>query len=383
MWFKHSANPDYYGYYQVGNKKFYNKIQALMEATKTSLDPKWIYFPEIFDKLDWKKSLNINIKYLYMLRAKQLREKYDYLVLHYSGGADSHTILETFINNNIKLDEVYVRWPVEYTESKWKASNSDDPKNFLSEWELTIKPALEKLRTTHANIKITINDITNNFKVHLNGLNDDMFVYSHGGVYMGIGSFTKMTSVINSELDYLTKSKVGNITGVDKPLLINSNNKVLFSISDMSVGSTRDHSFENIEHFYITPDMPELCREQSHLIMNHFSTRKQLQELIKPQSIKSAKNRNIYFEIVKSIIYPDWDWSKFQATKRDNTTYNAMDHFLFQEYENDRMIQKWESILNSTKQSIHQKYWSYDDEGRFSNYIPFKTPFYQIGEFNL
>jgi len=50
-----------------------------------------------------------SLDFLYALRARQLREKYDYLVLYFSGGADSTNILKTFIDNNIFLDEIVMQ----------------------------------------------------------------------------------------------------------------------------------------------------------------------------------------------------------------------------------------------------------------------------------
>jgi hypothetical protein len=49
-------------------------------------------------------------------KAMQLRDQYDYLILAYSGGADSDNILKVFQQNKIHLDEVWCDWPLSLVE---------------------------------------------------------------------------------------------------------------------------------------------------------------------------------------------------------------------------------------------------------------------------
>ena len=59
---------------------------------------------------EWNSQINVisrkDIDELYRQRAHQLRDKYDYVVLWFSGGADSNNVLNSFIDNDIKIDEV-------------------------------------------------------------------------------------------------------------------------------------------------------------------------------------------------------------------------------------------------------------------------------------
>ncbi len=94
------------GYYTVGNKVFYSKPQMLMESTKTGHFPHWHFNNETFGSIDTTQEPNVDIRLLYKFRAQQLREQYDYLRLEFSGGGDSTTVLMSFINNGIHLDEI-------------------------------------------------------------------------------------------------------------------------------------------------------------------------------------------------------------------------------------------------------------------------------------
>ena len=72
---------------------------------KTGIHPHWDFNESVFSSYDWTVEPNESIADLYRQRAQQLRDKYDYIVLMFSGGADSTTVLRSFLDNDIKLDE--------------------------------------------------------------------------------------------------------------------------------------------------------------------------------------------------------------------------------------------------------------------------------------
>lgn len=99
-------NPDNFGYYQVGDLKFYSKLEAVELHAKTNIHPHWNFNDAAYHSMDWTKEPIETLRELYQQRAQQLRDEYDYIVLWYSGGADSDNILHSFVDNDIKLDEV-------------------------------------------------------------------------------------------------------------------------------------------------------------------------------------------------------------------------------------------------------------------------------------
>ena len=147
------------GYYQVGNTKHIYKLKALVEATRQNIHPEWNFHRDAFSKVNWTISSNTDLRAVYARRAQQLRDQYEHLTLHYSGGSDSYTVLRAFLDNNIHLDEVFVRWPIKATEKLYTPNAADtSTANILSEWDLIIKPDLEYLRKHHPTIKITVVD---------------------------------------------------------------------------------------------------------------------------------------------------------------------------------------------------------------------------------
>ena len=150
------------GFYTVGDKTFYSKPQALLEATQTGHFPHWNFNRSIFSQIDTTIEPQIDLRDLYRMRAQQLRDRYDYIRLEFSGGSDSTTVLYSFINNNIHLDEVVFRYPMQGDKNLEPDAKNMKAENTLSEWHFAAKPILQKLAVTHPAIKITMHDFSDN-----------------------------------------------------------------------------------------------------------------------------------------------------------------------------------------------------------------------------
>ena len=59
-----------------------------------------------FNIFDWSKEPTESWKELKKQRAQHIRDNYDYVVLYFSGGSDSTTVLNSFYDNNIYIDEI-------------------------------------------------------------------------------------------------------------------------------------------------------------------------------------------------------------------------------------------------------------------------------------
>jgi hypothetical protein len=111
-------NKDQFGYYLVGNYKTYSKIDALEHAHLFNTPVKWIFNDDVFSTHPWHIDTQEDIKKLYKKRAEQIREKYDYIVVWYSGGVDSFTVLNSFRENGIHVDEI-AQWHCHEGEKTW------------------------------------------------------------------------------------------------------------------------------------------------------------------------------------------------------------------------------------------------------------------------
>lgn len=317
-------NPN--GFYTVGDEKTYNKIYALVHATEKKCIPQWNYFDDVFAAVDRTIIPVLSLSHLYKERALQLREKYDYLILNYSGGSDSHNILTTFLENKIKLDCVFVQWHVSLTDKNLYTKNPSikTNDNFHSEWDLTLKKDLEWLAKYHPNIKIEVKDWVKSFAEDF--YNDTLFEIN-AGVMPNISRGLKLNTFSDTETEMANKGlKVASIFGVDKPNVVSKDGCYYFYFTDKSCMTQPNPSNpDGVEYFYISPDMPELTTTQAYQVAMWFSNQKKRTHLIKAQSqrpeVLNFKLKDFfneyeeYCEIVKEICYPNWDFNRFQAGK--------------------------------------------------------------------
>lgn len=309
-----------YGYWESNGTKFFNKFEALYYATNHKSNIEFKYHNDVWRNVNrgslGKKPLNM----LYRQRAQQLRDKYQYLVLYYSGGSDSHNILRTFIDNDIKLDEVCVRWPTSLIGSTIYTPDISDTsaKNYWSEWEFAISPILSWLVANKPDVKITIKDFArepNRFD-----MSSMLGVAPHlrGGALLGYG----LVSDSDIEQSALGKS-VGHICGIDKPILkIDDENRVWMFFSDFCTGMIYSglSDPESGEGFYWTPDFPNLAFEMAYHTCQYYNVNKEERKYLtwakapdwsEQWNAMVVQHQN---EIVKEMCYTTWD-GRFQANK--------------------------------------------------------------------
>ena len=93
-------------YYSVNNKQFSNEFLAQYESYKSGCSIKFYCNDDLYDNLNWLNEPEESMDVLMDIHALNLRQKYDYIILNWSGGTDSHTIYNVFKRNNIHIDEL-------------------------------------------------------------------------------------------------------------------------------------------------------------------------------------------------------------------------------------------------------------------------------------
>ena len=93
------------GWYDKQNNFYDNKW--VCENTNDHKDIRFVFLEDYdFIKLDWTVEPKESLDFLLAERAKQLRDRYDYIRFWYSSGSDSETVLQSFIKNNVFIDEI-------------------------------------------------------------------------------------------------------------------------------------------------------------------------------------------------------------------------------------------------------------------------------------
>lgn len=365
-------------FYTVGTNKFYSKSLALIEATKTNIHPEWHFGNGVFDTVDWSKPVDSDINSVYKARAKQLREKYDYLVLCFSGGSDSTTILQSFLSQNLLIDEVLVKWPIKATQGLYKPSTLKTPENMLSEWDLSIKPQLEYLSIHYPTINITIQDWSDDIEKEL--VEEDWFSINdhlNPGVFRKYGGLT----ATESESAMIDKGKTtAVIWGIDKPQMMYKDGNIYLYFLDKFVNFAfiSGTANRNVELFYWTPDYTDLIKTQARLVYEYFVRNPKMVSIIDWDN-RQKNDRTTYNDIVRSIIYPNWNKGIFQCGKPTQIVKCEYDSWMFQHLGNYRYLQSWEHGLNNIRNVIDKKYYQLGKHGQFDGWVGFISPFYKIG----
>ncbi len=327
------------GWYEIGGEIYWDKASALLEGTKRNLrykDLHWNFNDDVFGKFNWSEEPEGDIRNYYCLRAKQLREKYDYLILNLSGGSDSTTILYSFIQENLHLDEVVIRYAKEGTKNFKPDNKNFNASNEFSEFEYAGKPLLEWLSVHSPRTKITIHDFSQEI-LDSNLSWDENFIYWTGD-YVTPGCIVRYNHFSN--LDHLKTfdkgKRIGIIFGVDKPRLILEDDSLYVRFVDrpvhIALPATVNNGFSNlnVELFFWSPELPSLISKQAHLIKKWFelSYNKMHSYMLDPNWQINPMNRTIYEAFIKGIIYPDYDLRTFQTNKPMKAVYQEWDYWM-------------------------------------------------------
>jgi hypothetical protein len=371
------------GFYQVGNETYNNKLEACLALNKIPGDHHlhWNYHESTFDTLPWTVEPPVDIEELYKQRALQLREQYDHLVLFYSGGADSHTILQTFIKNNIKIDEVFIYGAFK-AENKVIASLGDsrDPGYYTREVYKLVHPMLKELQK-YQNFKITEWDWTDKTLELLE--NPDWFwdvgtrfapdavprqylheVFRHSDKFEGKGK------------------KVGFVFGVDKPRLFRDEHNVYFAFIDTmittAVGNNSDiqgRYWENDEYFYWTPNLPHIVAKQAHLIYNHLKSKNQINTLTHV-SQKGAFHLADYYQLIHPVIYPSWNTNTWQIKKSTSSVIDEFGKWFF-DLAPEESKTNWRNGIVEMERLVGTRY--FNDQTVWKGLVGSYSKFYKIG----
>ncbi len=90
---------------ECNNKKFHSKLDAIKENINTG-QPINFVTPQSYLAHDFTTRNSQTLEELCVAQAYKLRSEYKNINLFYSGGCDSHYVLQTFIDNGIKIDKI-------------------------------------------------------------------------------------------------------------------------------------------------------------------------------------------------------------------------------------------------------------------------------------
>lgn len=249
-------------YYSDDNRTFLSKIKAIEHQQKTGAQLNFYYYDEIYDKLNWNLEPPLSLKEYYKEQALILREKYDYLVLCFSGGLDSTNILETFYYNNIKLDKIFVVGAFSQDDH----STSDENMNI--EAYTSAFPHVEKLGLSSITQKF-------DYTQYLSNVNN-LSLSKYGSEWIDdVGSWFSPHHMFwkdmeNYAIPYdMRDKKCAMIFGKEKSKILFENGKLGFRFSDVwftCYGGSYGNEYCDRVAFYMDPYYPQILLKQVHTL---------------------------------------------------------------------------------------------------------------------
>jgi len=227
-----------------GNK--YNTRKDILELPNNN--KAILHINSVFENIDWTKEPTKSLKQLYKERAQQIRDMYDYLILYFSGGSDSITVLNTFLDNDIPLDEVVIN-------SFYQIDHS----------VLCCDYAQTYLKKRMFRGKITVNMISLDVMEKINRKN----LWEHNKNFTGL-----LHNATRFNIDFFEKTdfqkitrrtgKIAHIFGAHYPT-VNKVNNSFYAILSVDILTLPAIISDNVP-FFTTHQMPELLVKQSHVL---------------------------------------------------------------------------------------------------------------------
>lgn len=374
------------GHYSCDGYVFSSKIQALIYANTFDKDVRWYFNDVEFGRFDWSIEPEFTLDELYDLRARQIREQYDYIILSYSGGADSNNILESFIRQGLHIDEVMTSW-TDTVSSKFMdlRTESRDPWNNNAEYKLNTVKRLHYIRTVSPNTKITVLDTSQALMGGLLSSGDTSWAEHSTGV-MNVNGLSKYNITYFSDVKKLLDKgkRIGFIIGTDKPKIRLDGNDAFMQFSDKTVGlvTVENHikEYPNATPvlFYWDPDALLVMAKQAHIVLKKIRENPRLEKVWRRTDIKSL--RVTHENLLRHMIYPStWKDDYWQVNKATKEWDSEHDYWFSRGWRGTREHEIWVEGLRSVIPKI-RKFVERDSTGMLGGTKTFLSPRYFIGK---
>ena len=325
-------SPDKFGYYEVDGRTTYSKLEAAEWAHLNKSNIRWDFNDDVFDTIDWTKEPTTGLWDLYKMRAKQIRASYDYVVLWYSGGSDSHNMLLSWIEAGLKIDEIATTWNFETT---------GDPQNhYNAEITNVVLPDIEKLQSSGIEFKFRIIDMAEPSLKLFDTWKTDFEYYINCHFSPNNPARAMFRETISEYKDLIAQGKkVCFVWGKEKPFMeydyiLKKHYFHFLDNGDNCVSpyvQQKYHQGWYDEFFYWSPDFPLIPVKQAHVVKNfiQYATDPGLFCDYSVNGRSPETGKYLQDRVVKSLLYPKWSNDIFCNGKTSSFTYSMRDDWFF------------------------------------------------------
>lgn len=377
------------GYYTCNGQEFDSKINACLYSIKVKKPIDWKFNNELFETFNWGQEPTETLDELYNQRARDLREKYDYLILSYSGGSDSHNALMSFIRQGLIVDEIIVN-----TMNQGSAKFTElDPgnktnKNAAAEHALQTMPRLKEIETLSPKTKITVVDLTNHLFDSLEKTGDASWILNKRE-QVNIAGATRFNYIHFNEIrkKFDKEKKIALIVGLEKPRTWIKDGMFYVGFNDRAANiitvaeHIKDYNNSTVEFFYWSPDAVKIIAKQVHVIkkwVEAFPEYKKFWDLSLLTEPYAKVFRLVHERILRTLIYTTWDNNWYQADKAVKDWYSEFDAWFYEGYAGTKAYHIWKEGLQYLEDNV-KPYVVKDKDDRADGLLSFIHS-YQVGK---
>jgi hypothetical protein len=377
-------NPDIFGYYTVGDFKTYRKLEAIEAHARTGIHPNWNFNDDVYSAVDWLVEPASSLEELYRQRAQQLRKDYDYLVLWYSGGADSDAVLNSFVNNNILLDEVFSFTNYAATGDKFDFCNG--------EIFNVVLPKMERLKETCPHTKFRLFDLSQPLVDYFSNTSVCQdWMYDLNTIAAGLNAAKQHFYNYVPEWQRLFDQgkRVAFVRGIDKPRLQQSpDGRYCFRFIDIfdnavSAGQqSTNPPWLNPELFFWSPDVPLIVVKQAHVVKKFLRHALESSPWLTKQSnglaFKHINDKKYWLTVegLHQLIYPGWQPIPYQI-KNPSPVLSQRENWFRKLPDTDLAVKNYKQGLEK-RWSMVPDYWK-NSSDMFNGYKGCVSKIYDLG----
>jgi hypothetical protein len=348
------------GFYTCGTEIFDSKIKACFRSLETKQELKWNFNDEIFSKYDWTIEPTETLDELYDRRSRQLRNQYDYIVLSYSGGADSHNILMSFVRQGLHIDEIVVN-NMEKANLKFTDINHNNisSKNAGAEFYLQTMPRLKEIADKIPKTKINIMDLSDHLFDSMNQYNDASWVMDKREG-LNPANVTRFNYLYFADLrkQFDKDKRIAMIVGVEKPRTYVKDNIMYAMFADRAANMItiaehmKDYPNCIVEYFYWSPDAVRIMIKQSHIIKHWLRLNPHMLPHWDSDTMTVNTVRLIHERVLRNIIYTTWDQNWWQADKAVKDWRSEFDQWFEDGYSDTNAFGVWKEGIEFIKNKL-------------------------------
>ncbi len=347
------------GYYVCDGLEFDSKIRAGLHAVKVGQPVEWVFNNGEFKKYDWTKEPEQSLDFYYDLRARELRESYDYLILSYSGGSDSHNIYESFRRQGLHIDEILVNTMEKASKGIVNPSSKKAFDAPASEHEQQTMPRLKEIAQAMPKTKITLTDQSDYLFESLEKSGDASWVLEkrEGLNPAGVTRFNYLHfTEVRKRFD--KNYRIAMVVGIEKPRTLIHQGRFFMRFADRSTNMItvaehlKDYPNSTVEFFYWSPDCVPLLIKQGHMIKRWLELNPQQQHNWDGRIATGKLHRLVHEPILRTLLYTTWNNNWFQAEKAVLDWESEFDQWFRVGYSNTKAFQVWKEGLKFVEDNL-------------------------------